>query len=404
MILNKIRKKNHGIALIFVLGTITVISIIAIEMAQRTQMSKMMVVQRRDSVKAMELAKAAFRWSMFRLQLDQTLDQVPAIPGTNYGGKKDDMSEVQWTFPLSYPFPTLSGLGEVQNQESESDTSSLSTTDTSEDGTFASTITDESSKINLNDVGSSTIQSGTKWSGAASVLVNLLASPRFSLFFNSKSNENILDIPRAIDDWTDYDNQVNYIRGGDENTEYKVDPDLYDVKNGPLYTLNEFKLLAPVKDKLFQEIKPFVTVYPFNAKLPRVSSQPVTSLGKININTAPLELIAAVFSQTGVPSNRARLECAQNFAKMRATVAFRSITKGQTEPNFWSFLEKACGAPTDPNAANSFIETSVLAILDVRSDVFRIEASGFSGDIEKRIEAVVLRSTDKPKVLYWKVY
>jgi type II secretory pathway component PulK len=390
------RIKNRGIALIFVLGTVAVISVIAIEMAQRVQMSKMMVVQHRDSVKALELAKAAYRWSLFRLQMDTILDQVPAIPGTNYGGKKDDFSEIQWTFPLSYPFPIAATP--VDGSKPASDETKIATP-TAEDGTFSTSITDESSKINLNDVGSSTIQSGTKWSGAASVLVNLLASPRFNLYFSTNSNKNILDLPRAIDDWTDFDTQVNYIRGGDEATEYKIENGNYKIKNGPLYTLDELRMLAPMNNKLFEELKPFATVYPFNAKLPRISSQPITPLGKININTAPVELIAALFSQSAITSNRARLECAQTFAKMRLVSAFRSVKKGGTEPNFSTFLEKSCGATT-----KDFIDPEVLGILDVRSDVFRIEASGFSGDIEKKIVAVVLRSGEKPKILYWKVY
>lgn len=392
MALNK--RNNKGMALMFVLGTAAIISVIAIEMSQNVQTAKMMVVQHRDSAKAVELAKAAFRWSMFRLQMDTMLDQVPVIPGTNYGGKKDDLSEIQWTFPLTYPFPIATVApegGEAPPPPS------------SEDGTFSSSITDESSRINLNDVGSSTIQTGTRWSGAASVLVNLLASPRFSLFFKTTSNKNILDIPRAIDDWTDFDNQVNYVRGGDENSEYKIEGANYKVKNGPLYTLDEIKLLAPMNEKLFNELKPFVTVYPFNAKLPRLSTQPITPLGKININTAPIELIAALFSQSAIASNRGRLECAQNFAKMRAIAAFRSVKQGGTEPNFMTYLQKTCGA-TGADSSKSFIEPQVLDILDVRSDIFRIEASGFSGDIEKKIVAIVLRSSDKPKVLYWKVY
>ncbi len=390
--------KNQGIALIFVLGTVAIISVIAIEMAQKVQMAKMMVVERRDSVKAMELAKAGFRWSIFRLQMDNTLDKVPAIPGTNYGGKKDDFSEIQWNFPLTYPFPVTS----ILTQEG-ADGQPITPSDPGEDGTFSSTITDESSKINLNDVGSSTIQSGTRWSGAASVLVNLLASPRFAGFFSATSNKNILDIPRAIDDWTDSDTQVNYIRGGDENTEYKVENGAYKIKNGPLYTLDEVRMLAPMTYPLLHEMRPFVTVYPFDAKLPRLSSQPINPLGRININTAPVEIIAALFSQAALPSNRARLECAQSLAKARLIAAFRSIKQGGKEPSLMTFLQQSCGAVAG-DSAKSFIETQVLDTLDVRSDVFRIEAIGFVGNIEKKIDAVVLRSGNKPKILYWKVY
>ncbi|MEZ4845884.1 MAG: hypothetical protein R2877_02645 [Bdellovibrionota bacterium] len=218
---NKLRK-NSGIALIFVLGTVAIISVIAIEMAQKVQMAKMMVVERRDSVKALELAKAAYRWSLFRLQMDTTLDQIPAIPGTNYGGKKDDLSEIQWTFPLSYPFPVTSILTGTSSSEEQTTPS-----DPGEDGTFASTITvDESSRINLNDVGSSTIQTGTRWSGAASVLVEFAGLPRFQYLFSAASNKNILDILARSMTGPDSDTQVNYLRGGDEDTEYKNENEL----------------------------------------------------------------------------------------------------------------------------------------------------------------------------------
>jgi type II secretory pathway component PulK len=387
-------KRKSGIALIFVLGTVVIISVLGIEMTQRTQISKMMVVERRDSVKALELAKAGFRWSMFRIQMDQIMDKVPVIPGTNYGGKKDDLSEIQWTFPLAYPFPVPSLP--VEGEEAPA------APPIPEDGTFSSQITDESSKINLNDVFSSTLQSTLKWTGTASILVNLLASPRFSLYYNNKTNQNILDLARAVDDWTDNDNQVNYVHGGDENAEYAVENGTYKVKNGPFYTLEEIRLLKPMSDKLYKELEPFVTVYPFNAKIPRISTQLINPLGKLNINTAPIETLAAIFSQAALPNNRARLECAQNMAKARAIAAFRGIKKGGTEPSLMTFLQTSCGAPA---GENSFIETQVLDTLDVKSDVFRIQASGFSGNIEKKIEAVVLRSaTEKPKVLYWKVY
>ena len=68
-----------------------------------------------------------------------------------------------------------------------------------------------------------------------------------------------------------------------------------------------------------------------------------------------------------------------------------------------TFLQQPCGAVAG-DSAKSFIETQVLDTLDVRSDVFRIEAIGFVGNIEKKIDAVVLRSGNKPKILYWKVY
>ncbi|MEZ4704678.1 MAG: type II secretion system protein GspK [Bdellovibrionota bacterium] len=396
-LLKRIQKNNRAIALIFVMGAITFIAAIVVELNYRAQISKNMLLSRRDGAKAYELARAAYRWSIFRLRLDQSMDKAPVIPGTNYGGKKDDLGELQWAFPLSYPFP----VGTVAPQET-SDVSEETATASDLGGSFLSTITDESSKINLNDVFSGGIGTNISYSGAARVLINLLASPRFRYYLD---NENILEVFHAIDDWTDSDTQVNHLGGADENLEHLPQGVSYQVKNGPFYSLSEIKLLKPITEDFYEELKAFVTIYPFDAKTPRVSSSNPSAKGKININTAPVELLAAIFSSKVVSSNRARLECAQKIAAARTSQAFRSIKKNGTAPNLITFVENACNAPdqTQVEESQAFIEKPVMDILDVKSDLFRIEAMGVTENLEKKIDAVVLRSDKQPKILHWKV-
>ena len=156
---------QKGIAILLVLGALMIISVIAIELTQRSQMAKQSVIGRRDAAKALELAKAAFRWSTFRLQLDTQLDQIPVIPNTNFGGKKDDFSEMQWNFPLTYPFPTNLAPDDLDDLKNEQVASAESL-----EGSFVSSIADASAKINLNDVGIGGPPGQKVISGAAKVL------------------------------------------------------------------------------------------------------------------------------------------------------------------------------------------------------------------------------------------
>ncbi len=398
---HKKMKQKGSIALVLVLISIALITAIMLEIMSRSQVSATIVVNRRDSAKAYELARAAFQWSLFRLQLDSSLDQIPVIPNTNYGGKKDDLSEVQWAIPLTYPLPFATLAKSIEGEEGKTVKIQAPKEGIDIGGSFISVIADESSKINLNDVGSGGPPGNVRWSGAAEILENLLISFRLKRFFKGKDHRELL---WAIDDWTDSDSQVNHTGGGIEDAEYRVEdtPNSYHVKNGPFYTLQEIHMLKPMADEMFEELRPFVTVYPFDARIPRVSTTPVVPLGKVNINTAPMELIAALFSREAISNLRERLDCAQKFVRTRQGIVFRSI-KG-TEPSFKSFLQKACGAPATPEEGPAILTPSVEGILEVRSDLFLVEATGSSGVIEKTIQAVVWRKDPtKVKTLFWKV-
>lgn len=383
------RKSSGSVALILVVITIALITALVIEITFRSQVTASVVVNRRDSAKAYELARAAFHWSVFRLQLDSTLDRIPVIPGTNYGGKKDDLTEVQWAFPISYPFP-ISAAPEMQPP-----------TDTNIGGSFISVLTDESAKINLNNVGSANLPGNIKWSGAAAVLENLLLSPRFRRYFKAGDHRELL---WAVDDWVDADSQVNHSGGGIEDVEYQVEGTKYHVKNAPFYTLSELHLLKPMTDDLYRELAPFVTIYPFNSRLPRFNTQLPLKPSHININTAPLELIAAMFSNKVMNDWRERLACAQKVVEARNTMVFRSAKSGGTEPNLVGFVTRACRVGSEDPEDDPVISPEVAQILDVSSDLFYTEATGVAGEMTKTIRAVISRQDpNQPQILYWKV-
>jgi type II secretory pathway component PulK len=386
-----IRKKNNrrgSAALILVLITLSLLTVMVTEIMYRAKVSATVVTNRRDGEKAYELARAAVRWGIFRLQLDNALDLIPEIPSTNYGGKKDDLSEVQWAVPLPYPLPDTM----LKSAEGSEEAKQVAR---SEDlgGSFSSAITDEFSKLNVNDVTSYGYAGQRKWSGTAEVLESLLLSPRFAMYFKNADHRALL---WAMDDWTDADSEVNQYGGGIEDSEYQTDDKELHVKNGPFYSLEELRLLKPITDDLFNELKPFITVYPFST-FPR-SNVNAPAAGRININTAPLELIAATLNRQVISEPRARLECAQAVLKYRKNVVFRKVKE-----DYLVFLSRQCGGGTEAGAPQA-VTPEVQAILDVRSDIFSVEATGSVNDSVRTILAVFNRQDpQKPKPLFWKV-
>ncbi len=383
----KKKLQQGSIAMVMVLVTLALVTSVVLEVMSFSQVSATVVSNHRDAEKAYQLARAAVRWSFFRLQLDSSLDRIPAIPGTNYGGKKDDLSEFQWAVSIPYPF----NFGVPTEEEAVSETFAPEGIDIG--GTFTSTLYDESAKININDVLSAGIAGRKQWSAATEIFENLLVSLRFQPYFKNKDHRELL---WAIDDWTDSDSQVNHLGGGIEDIEYQDENNSnIGVKNGPFYSVEELRLLKPMKEELFQELKPFITVYPFNAQLPRMSTMLPTPLGKINVNTAPLELIAALFSRAVMPEEQSRLQCAQTVAQYRQNIAFRSKNE------FIRVVQESCNVGGSQASAFS---SGVKGILSVRSDLFSIEAIGMAGKMEKTIHAVVSRQrANKPQIFFWKV-
>jgi type II secretory pathway component PulK len=169
------------------------------------------------------------------------------------------------------------------------------------------------------------------------------------------------------------------------------------IKNGSFYSLEEVRLLKPMTDDLFRELEPFVTVYPFGQNYRSNGAMP-QAVGVINVNTAPLELIAALFSNRALAGDQDRLLCAQNLVKYRKTAVFR--TKDDFKTAAARFCKVATGTGTPP-----LFSLAVDRVLSTSSQTFEVEAVGSAGDIERTIRTVLSRrdAQKPPKILYWKV-
>jgi general secretion pathway protein K len=88
------------------------------------------------------------------------------------------------------------------------------------------------------------------------------------------------EIVNAIVDWQDMDEEVTF-PGGAEETYYAELEHPYKCKNGDFTFIEELLLVKGMTEEVFDEIKGYITVY---------------GEGKININTAPREVLNAVLN------------------------------------------------------------------------------------------------------------
>jgi general secretion pathway protein K len=214
-------------------------------------------------------------------------------------------------------------------------------------GTLRIEITEEDSKLNLNAL---VFPNGTLTSVQPAAL---------RLFTALKVPTDLCD---AVIDWIDNNNEPR--PGGAETAYYKSLPNPYDVKNAPLETLDELRLIKGFNETTVDKLGPYVTIYgDMAAGVPS---------GKVNINTAPVEVLAVLEGMT--------IDLAKRVADYRKTTPIKTgeITKIPGLEGIGIGLQNQ---------------------VSVKGTVFRILSQARVNDTTRNVEAVV---TIDGKVLYWR--
>jgi len=161
------------------------------------------------------------------------------------------------------------GLKLLQNVLSGQDFSSFIAPLSQEDetGSIEITVSEESGKINLNN-----LASGVKDSDTERVLKRLGKQLNISE-----------EVWGALADWLDSDDSPR--SGGAETPYYQTQKPPYSASNKKLATLTELSLVKGFTPEIVGKLRPFVTIY---------SLQTGSSITAININTAPKEVIMAM--------------------------------------------------------------------------------------------------------------
>jgi len=226
------------------------------------------------------------------------------------------------------------------------------------DGTISVSVEDEERKINLNRL---VMPNG-----------NAPDEDRVAMFRAFLTHMSIdASLADAFVDWLDNDDTPRV--GGAESSYYLSLPRPYKAKNDLFDTIEEILLVRGVTIEIYQKIRPFVTV---------------TSSGKININTAPAEILMSLSAgRIAAESGSIDNESAKLLIEYRKERAFQKASDiGNVSPFFKNLY----------NQQAAFYS----GLLDAKSTHFHVRASGNVGDTIRTIDAIGARTGNDIKWVF----
>ncbi len=227
------------------------------------------------------------------------------------------------------------------------------------DGTIEVFVEDEERKINLNRL---VMPNG-----------NVQDDQRLAVFKAFLTQRGIdASLADAFVDWLDNDDAPRV--GGAESSYYMSLPRPYKAKNDLFDTLEEILLVRGVTLEIYEKIRPFVTI---------------TSSGKVNVNTAPKEVLTALSAGT----DAAEAGAIDNAA------ADRLIEYRSEHP----FQKPAEIGNVSPFFKNLYSKTMFSALADVRSTHFHVRSTGNVAGTIRMIDAIGLRSGNDVKWQFWRL-
>lgn len=268
MRVTKKTKSQKGVALLMAIFSMTLLTTIAVEVQYGTQVESLSASQSLNRLRAYYAAKAGVEISLFRILIYK---KAIAQFGKDLGANASILDKI-WQMPLPWPLPVpKDAMGTTKDEVNKVLKESIF------DGKYMTTIENESSKIDINDLGS---QSKNLREATKAKIINLFNS---SLKDESNWAENHqgYDFEKLVNnmiDWVDEDKVGS--NGGDEDSLYAEIKDTSDLPpNQPFKTLQELHMVAGMEDSFYDILAPNITVYGSKA---------------INVNQAPKEVLMSL--------------------------------------------------------------------------------------------------------------
>lgn len=227
------------------------------------------------------------------------------------------------------------------------------------EGTVLVTVEDEDRKINLNRL---VLPNG-----------NAPDEQRLAVFRKLLANLDIdPSLADAVVDWIDNDDIPR--AGGAESAYYLSLPYAYRAKNDLFDTLDELRLVRGMTPERFEKIRPFATIY---------------SSGKVNINTAPKEVLMALSAG----------QDAADAGEIGASAADQIIEYRKGNP----FRNARDIGNVSPALKDLYSRTRFPDLIDVKGTAFRVRSTGNVSGTYRTIDAVGLRSGNDIQWRYWRL-
>lgn len=362
-LLGPARHEESGVALLLALVFIALLSVLIVDFSYEMQVEATLVSSAESDFRAYLAAKSAVSAGMGLLAADLLEGEAAVQPDSV---EVYDSLDEAWA--LGVPLETLN------NDE----------LDPTIGDAMQATIADEFGKLNLNALVYSNEESGEEQ------VFELLAEALRYLFEQRGGLEDPVD---ALIDWLDRDDEPG--ENGAETDYYASLGAPYSCKNGPMDSLEELLLIPGIDiDEYLGD--PENELLPLSELL-TVHGHPE---GRVNVNTAPSEVLEAVFTaDAGSDDAEARavgvLDRRENVGPYMARAELEEDDLIPKPPDPEDESGQVAPTPAAVEEDGEEEQRSPVMMLDWASGVFRIYGHGESGGAKVRIAAYVWRDTHR---------
>ena len=354
-------RTQGGIALIIVLAIVAILSIVVLEFTQSIRVEMYVSANYDAHTQALYSAKAGVEYAIYVLRSDEDLN-------------KDWLGD-SWAQPLELTIGEIAPPPRPKGEEADEDYELYDVSERERDadaveardgGTARVAIADEERKIGLTSLSGRSRTPGLM-STALERLIEDLHVPGASY--------NATDLVEQMTDWVDDNDE-----GVWEYT-YEGLEDPYTPPNRPFDSVYELRLLADMSDTLLYGTVPFPDDQETRDEYENglgadwsyglINFVHTQSIDSINVNTAPREVLAALFDDPYVAE--------EIIERRRENGGFNNTSEVE------ALVKEMAGS--DSEAARA------LPVFAVRSLFYRITSVGEYHNVRVKITAVVYRST-----------
>ena len=339
-------KNQKGVALMMAIFSLMLIVYLVMETVYEANVEYVVNANSVSRVKAYYAAKSGLDLSLLRIKL---YTKLKTQFGAQIPPEKLQVLDLIWSFPFTWP-PMIPEEASGVDQEMVKDT----VKESKMDAVYATTIVDEGSKIDINDLGSPS-------KGLRDLTKKLL----LQIFENQLQNDDewarqnsdlkYEEVINNIADWVDKD--TNSQNRGDEKAFYSSFGVQELPPNRGFRTVEELRLVAGMNESIFNMLKDRVTVYGMKAINPNQASGEVLKALDPSMSE---KVVGAILTRRNDPK----------------------IGPFKDENEFWSFANsEGANVPADVQKAYFLVFTEVTS--------FRIKSVGEFAGVSREIEAIV---------------
>lgn len=415
-------RAQRGAALLVVLTTVTLLTVLAVDLAYQRRISLQIAANARDELRAFYLARSAVNLSRLVLHFQRELDRAGSglaqALGTAGGQPAPQIAVRLWeVVPVDSAAASVFLGGGAPAAETprraraEEDGSLFSGTPPRAfgdfQGAFQAHVEDEERKVNVPQFANTAPLAGPQLLR----FLQLVKDPAYDVLFDredaSGNRWTRPDVAAALRDWVDEDEVTSAVGTnparpfedgfGDESFPYDRGEERYRTKNARFDTLEELRLVGGIGDAFLAAFGDNLTVYPsVNAKTNVNTSDPAALFMNILAMSDPPGVPQPALLD---PAFREKLEAALRLARPLPFLAVSVAQFAQILQALGVRVQSLYLQALDTDARNSF---------GSRSSTFTVRAAGRAGNVEKRIVAVVTfderagpLSADLGRLIHW---